>query len=622
MSRKILILIAVPLFLIIAAALLIPLFLDKEALLAMASETLEEKTGAVLVVDGDVSLSLFPKIAVGMSEVDLTLPGEAETHIRLASLDVGLELMPLFSGRAEISELIVDGLKMTVMSPPEQPALDTSALTDEQLDALYAKRRKTLQAAGQAVGSEAVVALPLALNVARLSVSNSTLDLVSADKKETTQLDIVQLEATGLNLDGESIPLSLNLLIGTGAEEAAPLEVTLEGRVKIEADKQLLTLNELAVEVLGALAEPVNATASGEVNLARQAADLQIQLTLDGGNVTGEGQLRYASFETPQIDAKLHFNKFDPALFALAGPAAATSNEPTAEEGADGDQTLPLNAIRAIDTRATLNIEEVSLGAHVVSNVQLKLRAVDGVVKLFPFTGTLHGGQLKADTTFNAQHNPAKFFSEGELSGLSIAQALEAMESEPIMTGETDLQWKLSSNGSTTNQLIEAMNGPIDLLTSEVVLKSLGVEKMLCEAVAMANRESTTKPLESITHFDNISVKLKMNQGKLLMKPLRAELPHVQLKGEGNIDILKQDFSMTFSGRLSPDLGELDPACKVNKRLTAIAWPVTCKGKLNGDPASWCGVDTEAIVKDLATKEVENQVEKQASKFLNKFLNR
>lgn len=621
MSRTILILIATPLILIIAAALLIPLFLDKEALLTMASETLEEQTGAVLVVDGDANLSVFPKIAVGLSEVGLTLPGEAETHVRLASLNIGLEFMPLFSGRAEISELIVNGLKMTVISPPEQPALDTSTLTDEQLDVLYAKRRKALQAAGQAAGGEAVVALPLALNVARLSVSNSTLDLVSADNKETTQLEIIQLEATGLNLDGAAIPLSLNLKVD-GGEGSAPLEVRLNGEVKINAETQLLTLNDLAVEVLGALADPVKATASGEVNLARQAADLQIQFRLGGGDVTGEGQLRYASFETPQIDANLHFNKFDPALLALAGPAAATSEEPAAGASAEGDQPLPLNAIRAIDTRAALRIDEVNLSGHKVSDVRLKLRAVDGIVKLFPFTGTLHGGQLKANTTFNAQHNPAKFFSKGELSGLSIAQALQAMDSEPIMTGKTDLQWKLNSKGSTANQLIEAMNGPIDLLTSQVVLKSLGVEKMLCEAVALANRKSTTETLQSITRFDNISVKLKMGQGKLLMKPLRAELPHVQLKGEGNIDILKQDFSVTIESRLSPDLGELDPACEVNQRLTAIAWPVVCKGKLSGDPADWCAVDAEKIIQDLATKEVENQVEKQASKFLDKFLNK
>ncbi len=619
MSRTILILIATPLLLIIAAALLIPLFLDKEALLAMASKTLEEETGAVLVVDGDANLSIFPKIAVGLSEVGLTLPGEAETRVRLDSLDIGLQLMPLFSGRAEISELIVDGLKMTVISPPEQPALDTSALGDEELDALYDERRKALKAAGQAAGSEAVVALPLALNVARLSVSNSTLNLVSADKKETTQLEIVQLEATGLNLDGEPIPVSLNLKVSTG-EEGAPVDITLNGTVQLEADKQLLTLNDLAVEVLGALAQPVNAKASGEVNLARQAADLQIQLALGGGDVTGKGQLRYASFETPQIDATLHFNKFDPALFALAGPAAATSKEPVAEAATSGDEVLPLTAIRAIDTRAELSIDEVNLSGHIVSDVQLKLRAVDGIVKLYPFTGTLHGGQLKADTTFNAQYNPAKFISEGELSGLSIAQALEAMESQPIMTGNTDLQWKLNSKGSTSNQLIEAMNGPIDLLTSEVVLKSMSVEKMLCEAVALANQKSITETLESITRFDNISVQLKMSQGKLLMKPLRAELPHVKLTGQGNIDILKQDFSVTFKGRLSPDLGELDPACEVNQRLTAIAWPVKCKGKLSGAPADWCGVDAEKIIQDLATEEVKGQVVKKASKFLDKFL--
>jgi AsmA protein len=332
--------------------------------------------------------------------------------------------------------------------------------------------------------------------------------------------------------------------------------------------------------------------------------------------------LRFASFETPQIDAKMHFNVFDPALIALAGPnAAVAASENSASDEGDGDEALPLNAIRAIDTRATLSIDRASFSGHSVKNMQVNMRAVDGVVRINALTGTVHGGKLDMKANFNAKHNIAKLTTIGSVTSLDLAEALAAMDAEPIMTGKADLQWKLSSKGATSNQLTKAMKGPIDLETRQVVLNDLGIEKMLCESVALVNRETLSATLPESTQFENLSVKLKMNQGKLQMNPFRAELQNVALQGQGALDLLQQDFKATFTASLSAGLGELDPACRVNDRITAIGWPVNCKGSLAGDPADWCAVDSSKIIEDLAAGEVQRQIEKEGSKLLKKLFN-
>jgi len=614
-SRVILILLAIPLVLVIAAAVLIPLLLDEEKILNMAAETLEKETGAILAVDGGASLSIFPRIEVQLAEAGITMPGEQEMSVRARSLGIGLELMPLFSGSVEIDEISVDGLVVTMQSAPEEPSLDTSTLTDEQLDAYYEKRRRDNESAGQAAGQESVAALPLALNVQRLSVTDSVLEIVSADTDERTRVTIINLEGLDLNLDERAMPLSMKIRL----EGEEPIVVDIKGEVKVNADDQQLIIDALAVDVNGALAQPVSLETSGAIDLGKQIADLQLKLVL--GDMQGDGKLRYASFETPQIDANLHLNKFDPALLALAGPDAATAADNDSSTGGastDGDQPLPLNAIRAIDTRARLLIDQADFSGHVVNKMRVNLRVVDGIARVTALKGNLHGGALDVKATFNGQHNIAKLNTAGGLTGMDIAQALKAMDSEPIMTGKVDIQWRLNSNGSTSNQLVEAMRGPIDLLTSEVTLQELGVEKMLCGAVALVNRESLSKPLPESTRFENLSVKLKMGKGKLHMKPFRAELANVKLNGEGAMDILKQDFSATFIARLSAALGELDPACRVNERLTAIDWPVNCKGSLADDPARWCSVDSQEIIEQMAKKEVQHQVEKEAGKLFNK----
>ena len=91
---------------------------------------------------------------------------------------------------------------------------------------------------------------------------------------------------------------------------------------------------------------------------------------------------------------------------------------------------------------------------------------------------------------------------------------------------------------------------------------------------------------------------------------------------EANVDLETQNFDSLFKARLAPELEELDHACRISKRLTAIDWPVICKGNTATDSASLCSVDTAKIVQDLTISEGREKLEKKAGKLLNKLFNR
>ena len=67
---------------------------------------------------------------------------------------------------------------------------------------------------------------------------------------------------------------------------------------------------------------------------------------------------------------------------------------------------------------------------------------------------------------FNARHNTARLTLKGGLNNLDIASALAAMEAEPSMTGTASLDLNLKSGGRTSNELIQAMKGPVILTTT------------------------------------------------------------------------------------------------------------------------------------------------------------
>ena len=611
MSRFILISLAALFLLLLAAVILVPFLVDKEKVLEIASAQLHEQTGATLTVEGDTNFTLFPVLGISLGDASIAMPGEAEPGLRADSLSIGVQLRPLVSGTVEIDSLIVDGLSVRLASTPEAEAIDTGSMSDRELDAFYAARRAMREQAGSNTGAGAALGLPLALNVAKLQVTNARIESVSADTGESSVVEIPRLEATDLNLDGVPIPVALELKIAG----EAPVSVDLDGTISVDQATELVTLNDVSVKVMGATADTLVLNTAGELDINRQVADLA--LNLESGLTRGKGSLRFASFESPQIKADLALNRASPALFALAGPEAAAGAGDEAAP-ADLDAPLPLAAIRLIDTEAQLAIETLALEPHELKDVKLEVRAVDGVITVQRLVGLLHGGRLDLTATFNGRHNTATLESEGKLVSLDMAAALAAMESKDILSGSATLDWTLASRGQTANELIAGLKGPINLTTDAPVLKGTSIEAMLCQAVALVNQEQLTATFPADTRFQELGAKLALADGRLNLAPLKATLPGVQLNGKGNLDLLSQDFKTTLKARLSPELENVDRACRVSKRLTAIDWPVKCKGNVADDPAKWCGVDADAIIEDLATNEARRQLEKKAGKLLDK----
>lgn len=616
MARFLVILVAIPLILVLMVALLLPMLLDTEKLVTVAATQLEKQTGATLVVNGEAKLSLFPTLGLQLSDAMLSAPGEQPGELEVGTLKIGVELMPLLSSEIEIQTIEAESVAITLAAPPEQPAIDTSKLTDSQLDAFYVKRREAIAKAAHEAGSGAALALPLALNVQRLWLRDVTVRIVGEGEDTDSVVQLVELEATGLNLDDRPIPLQAIVVL---PEQA--ITIALAGSVSINQSGGSAGLEALSVTITGALADPVTLTANGQVNIPNQVADLQ--LTIETGTTKGNGTLRYASFESPQIDAVMALNQFNPALLALAGPEAAQEVDAPAEASdSSGDEPLPLDALRVIDTRAQLTVENVIIDVHTITDVKVDVRAVEGVVTLSQLSGTVHEGRLAMDATLNGRLSNATVDMRGALTGLNIASALAAMEAEPIASGQANLDFTLGGKGATQNALIANLAGPITLTTEAVELKDIGVEKMLCQAVALVNQESLSAALPENSAFKTLRADLALKEGKLRLDPLTARLEGVSLKGEGSVDLLSQDLNAVFSARLSPDLAELDPACRINDRYTDMDWPVRCEGNISGDPAKWCGVDTAGIIEDMATKEAKRAVEKEAGKLLDKLFNR
>ena len=607
MPRILLYIILAPLVLVIVAALLIPVMVDEEKMLQLAADEVRKQTGAELSVLGGADLRIFPTLGLALANVSLDMPSDQQPSLQARSLNIGVELIPLLSKEVAIETIELDGVVIKMTTEPEAAPIDTSQLNDKQLGEFYAKRQADIDEARQAASTEAAVAVPLALEVASLSITDSRIEMTEVDG-DTSIVEIDSLKVSGLNLEGRSIPLEGSVILA-GDE---PLVIMFNGSVVVSQETQMLGIEEMDVSLKGALAETVALNTSGEVDMNRQVADLKLVATI--GDTRADGQLRYAAFESPQIDTQLRLNQFTPALLALAGPEAADTKPVQSSPEEAEDTPLPLDALRVIDTRADLSIDKVIWGAHQVDNLKAKLRVNKGAANFPSITGDIHGGKLDMKASLNAKNSLAKINTRGTLSNVDIAQALVASEVEPVLSGKASLNWKLNGEGNTSGAITQTLKGPIDLLTEQAVLKDMAVEKMLCEGVALVNQKSLAADFPNSSAFEELSVRINLGNGKARLQPLKAKFPDIRLVGKGALDIVTMDFDATFAAKLSAGLTKLDPACKVNDSITAIEWPVNCEGNVTGEPADWCSVDTAGIIEDLAGNELKRKAQKEVEK--------
>lgn len=98
-------------FLAVGVILIVPRVLDVERYKPTIERLISEKTGLPSQLGGDITLSLFPWIALNFSDLRLNNPAglEPQRFISIRSFEARLKTLPLLSKNVEISRFVIDG---------------------------------------------------------------------------------------------------------------------------------------------------------------------------------------------------------------------------------------------------------------------------------------------------------------------------------------------------------------------------------------------------------------------------------------------------------------------------------------------------------------------------------
>jgi AsmA protein len=619
--------------LVVLAMLVVPMFIDEQALIEMAQEQVRASTGGELMVEGETELSLFPRFGLRLENTSLDLPARSDydqqINASIKELDVGLSLLPLLSGNVDVGTIVISGVTADITEPQALPPAPEPQpiMSDREWEkrGKQIRENKSQERQRQLAEDAAVVAVAIVAEAVR--IEDITLILRTRDGSLSNQIKIDALTLSGVNTSNELMALEgVMTVLGDGSTQ--PLGITLDGGIRVASDFSKIQLDNLSAEVTGALTQPVTSTLNGEFLMKPAKADFKLDATLPGGDVTG--QLVWSALESPEIKvnvstARLDVDQIQPAA-APAGNASAPTKSAAPSPSQAGQSPppvpLPVGPLRDLDLELRVTANQLIAAGQSITDAQVLMRVLDGIANIEYIRGVLHEGQLDTRIALNARRPIVEAEVEGGLKGVNMDLLLGSLGNQDAASGRIEMGWDLTTQGETSEDLVAALNGDVSAGGQDLVIKKVSIQALVCSAVAAVNKIPPITGLPNNTPITDLSLAIDFDDGAGDIEKLRFATPGVEMKGSGDVDLKTLDFGFRLEGQVNNDIMQVSSLCVIDQRYSGVDWPLDCSGNLASESGANCKLDVASIAQQIieneAKQQIQDAVEEKAGSFIKK----
>lgn len=570
--KKLLIGLAVVVVLLIAAGVVISL-IPLDSYKGEIQARVKEQTGRDLRIDGDISLSVFPPLAVSVENVGFAnAPGASTPEMAtIERLDIALQILPLLSGEVAIDRFVLERPVIN-LEVDEQGRPNWQLQTAETAPA----PAPSGEGGGDAGGGPGVSELSLG----DVRLVDGTLNYVNRQNgQEVTVSDInAELSLPSLSSpfaahgsavwNGETINLEVSaanpraLMAGETTEvtmkvEAKPVTFTFDGAARNAAELGLQGALALDVPSIRALAAwtgnplelpgeglgPFNVAGQLEMIGAKIALS-QVKLKLD--EITGEGLLAIdATGAKPMIKAELAVDQLNvnPYLPPEAPePQAGTGGQAgDAGGGAGGgagewsDEPIDVSALGALNADLAfdangIQYRDVKIGKSRLTVVLQDSKLTADLVEMQLYDGTGRG-KLMVD---GSRAKPA-IAADFDLANFQAEPFLKDLAKFDRLLGTADSKLSVTASGASQRELISNLAGNGSMMFRDGAIRGINIAAV----VRNISTAALDRPFDDAekTDFAELSGTFTIDKGIVSNKDLSMIAPLVRMTGEGKVSL-------------------------------------------------------------------------------------
>jgi len=336
----------------------------------------------------------------------------------------------------------------------------------------------------------------------------------------TFDVDIDQIDAdryvgagdggsTGKAAKGDDKPLDLSALKALNADGSLRIGNLKYGKTKasnvridLKADGQKLSLNPLAAKV----------------------DDSQVNANIG-----------ITRFHDPIYSFNLNIDKLD------ADKYITKSDQPAAKSSSD--TPIDLSALKKLNASGEAKIGWLKLANVKTQNVNIGLKAADGIATVSPFAANLYQGSMDGLLKVDARSTPSITFKQS-MKNIAIGPLLVDAINNDMLEGKGTLNVDVTTSGNTVSALKRALAGKSTVNLADGAIKGIDIpgtlRDMKSKVALFQDKSSIGADEKKKTDFSELSATFDIKNGVAHNEDLSMKAPILRLaKGDsrGDIDI-------------------------------------------------------------------------------------
>ena len=569
-------LIFVIIILVVIGLIALPFFVNPNDYKKQISEQVESITGRQLALEGDISLSVFPWIALELGPLSLSNAKgfKAEHFATVEAVEIRVKLMPLLSKQLEMDTVILEGLVLNLeKNKAGKTNWDDLASSDSNGEVT---KESNNTSAKTTVSTNSTPALT-AINIAGIKLSNANILWHDATNAEQYQLQNLNIETAAL-LPGKPTATAINFnLISNKPKTTVEVDLAADVMVDLEAQIYALTDLKFTTKATGSNELPFDSASfslSGEFN-----ADMAKQLvTLNDAAITVEASKEEQSIDlilSAEISSNLTNQKSNVKSLELS----ADISDPALPGGkADlelsSDVSIDIKQQTATISKLILSTQDLLLEGEVNASKLLSDNPkFAGNINLKPFNlrqlannlaielplmtddRTLNLVEIMTTFTGSTNHFDAKQLAvtldQTNLKGqFSVTDFANPAFKFKLALDQIDADRYLPPSTEEAKQRAT----PTPASTNSPTSNANKAEALPLEALRQINAQGTFnigKLKISDMRSENIHLGIKANKGLIKLNPLNVNLYQGTYKGNINLDAQGETLKLSINENLA-----------------------------------------------------------------------
>ncbi|MGB9437173.1 MAG: AsmA family protein [Desulfobacterales bacterium] len=634
---------------IIAALVLIPMFVDVAKYKPILESKVTAATGRPFSVGDDLSLSLFPWAGVSFSDLRLGNPAgfTEKNFVTVKSFEVRVKLLPLLSKDVQIKRFVLNEPQIVLVK--NKKGLENWAQPKPAgKDAAEEKAPSTESVPGG-------LGIPIsALTAENIAINNGSalwIDHTTDTRKEITDIGLIlkdvslnrpvkltfsaQLDQKPLSLEGTVGP------VGTGLKEGKiALDLSIEALkqlvLRLKGNLENLITNpgvDMDIEVaefsprmlMSELGQEFPVATTDPEAISRLALKAHIKadakkVSLTNGNMElDQSKLKLSAAATEYSRPNLKFD-LDLDQIDLDRYMPPKSEEPaqakTSASAEPAKKKTDYAPLRRLILDGSIKIAKLTVTKAKIEDAVLQIKAKDGVFNLDPIKLKMYQGGAAGNAVLNVAQDTPRSSLNLRVDSIQVGPLLQDVLQKDFLVGAANAAINLAMAGDDPEKIKKTLNGKGELQFNDGAIVGIDLSAMARNVGAAFGlaKKGEERPR---TDFTELLVPFTIKNGVVNTPQSSIKSPFIRITAVGTADLVQETLDL----RVDPQAVATIKGQGDETKRSGIMVPVLVSGTFSKPTfrPDLSAATQQRIEKEIfESKEVQKVLEKEELKPLEK----